>query len=532
LFLVDGCGSKGRLTEGQVIKRIVLLAGVWVGALLAPTRGLRAAAPIDAGAVRDSARSAVCRVTVENAWGIPEAIATGFLLGDGRFVVTDLGTVGRPGAAQVALQFQDGSKVVAREFGMADPALGLVLLRMPADAPARTGLALAAELPVLDGTAPVIAAGWHWGSQLEVVAGRLWKGPALRDLAPLARVEPPAGVDTFVRMEGGRLEAAPGSPVLGSSGTVLAVGFDLLLRDTVAPLAMPATTLRSALLATPPQLKPLAELPKPIWPQRPLRMPGSPATPADFTAAANRFKTSLLCQACKGTGRITGEGPGRGLISRFFDGRFLCPICYGELVTPSEVSLKALSTLAEQGTRTVWVPVADDRARAAARTTAADILKALAGYGPHFRHEHAAAVAAALHTAALPPPWGIVCQAQVTGADDGPDGRYVFLAPWRSQATLAVRADDLVTPGYKTAARREPPADSWVLLLGAALSKFEADSREGFFVLPCEWLPCTAPPPEPDARRPPFGSRDSGDRWPPSGPRDSGDRRPPSGPRG
>jgi hypothetical protein len=492
-----------------VIERIVLLAGVWVGALLAPTQGLSAAGPIDAGAVRGSARSAVCRVTVENAWGIPEAIATGFLLGDGRFVVTDLGTVSRPGAAQVSLQFQDGSKSVAREFGMADPALGLVLLRMPADAPARTGLVLAAELPVLDGTAPVIAAGWHWGSQLEVVAGRLWKGPAMRDLAPLARAEPPAGVDTFVRMEGGRLEAAGGSPLLGSSGTVLAVGFDLLVRDMVAPLAMPATTLRSALLATPPQLKPLAELPKPFWPQRPLRMPGSPATQADVRAAASRFETALPCQTCKGTGRITGEGPGRGLISRFFDGHFPCPTCYGELVTPSEVSLKALSTLAEQGTRTVWVPVADDRARAAARAAAADILRSLAGYGPHFRRDHAAAVAAALHTAALPPPWGIVCQAQVTGADNGPDGRYVFLAPWRSQATLAVRADDLVTPGYKTGARREPPADSWVLLLGAVLSKFKADSREGFFVLPGEWMPCTAPPqPDPDDRRPPFGPRD------------------------
>ncbi|MCX5674872.1 MAG: hypothetical protein NTX87_07675 [Planctomycetota bacterium] len=516
-----------------MMKRIVLLAGVWVGALLAPTQGLSAAAPIDAAAVRDSARSAVCRVTAENAWGIPEAIATGFLLGDGRFVVTDLGAVGRPGAAQVSLQFQDGSKSVAREFGMADPALGLVLLRMPADAPARTGLALAAELPVLDGTAPVIAAGWHWGSQLEVVAGRLWKGPAMRDLAPLARVEPPAGVDTFVRMEGGRLEAAGGSPLLGSSGTVLAVGFDLLLRDTVAPLGMPATTLRSALLATPPQLKPLAELPKPLWPQRPLRMPGSPATQADITAAASRFKTALLCQMCKGTGRITGEGPGRGLISRFFDGHFPCPTCHGELVTASEVSLKALSTLAEQATRTVWVPVADDRARAAARATAADILKAMAGYGPHFRRDHAAAVAAALHAAALPPPWGIVCQAQVTGADNGPDGRYVFLSPWSSRATLAVRADDLVMPGYKTAVRREPPADSWVLLTGAVLSRFKADSREGFFVLPCEWLSCTAPPPpEPDDRRPPFGSRDSDDRRPPPGPRDSDDRRPPSGPRG
>jgi hypothetical protein len=511
----------------------VFLAGVWVGALLAPTQGLSAAAPIDAGAVRGSARSAVCRVTVENAWGIPEAIATGFLLGDGRFVVTDLGTVGRPGAAQVSLQFQDGSKSIAREFGMADPALGLVLLRMPADAPARTGLALAAELPVLDGTAPVMAAGWHWGSQLEVVAGRLWKGPAMRDLAPLARVEPPAGVDTFVRMEGGRLEAAGGSPLLGSSGTVLAVGFNLLVRDVVAPLGMPATTLRSALLATPPQLKPLAELPKPLWPQRPLRMPGGPVAPAEIAAAASRFKTALLCEMCKGTGRITGDGPGRGLISRFFDARFPCPACRGELVTANEVSLKSLSTLAEQGTRTVWAPMADDRARAAARATGTDILKALIGYGPYFRRDHAAAAAAALRTGTVPPPWGIVCQAQVTGADNGPDGRYVFLSPWNSRATLAVRADDLATPGYKTSARREPPSDSWILLMGAVLSRFKADSREGFFVLPCEWLSCTAPPePDPDDRRPPRGPRDPDDRRPPPGPRDPDDRRPPPGPRG
>jgi len=470
-----------------------------------------AAAPIDMASVRAAAGPAVCRIVPETSWGIPAAFATGFVLGDGRFVVTDLGSVGRPGVVLAMLTFQDGSKAAAREFGMADPAVGVALLRLPETGPKRAGLSLAAALPALDGTATVAAAGWQWGSQLEFVTGRLWKGPAIREFAALAHVEPPAGADVFVRMDGGRMEGGPGSPVLDASGTVLAMGFELVVRDTVAPLGMPATALRGALLSAQPQLRPLAELPKPLWSTRVLRMPGPPAATADLAGAVNRFKAALTCQMCKGTGQVVAPWRGGGIISQFFDAKIPCPDCRGELAVISEGALKTLVSLAEQGTRTVWAPGGDDRARASARAAATEMLRSVTGYGPHFRGDLARLVGAALNTGTVPMPCGIVCQAQLSGTADGPDGRYIFLSPWRSQATLAVRAEDLAAPGYKTGVRREPPPDSWIVLVGAVLSRFKGESREGFYVLPCEWLPYSPPPqPDPDDRRPPFDFRRRG----------------------
>ncbi|MCX5685633.1 MAG: hypothetical protein NT049_18400, partial [Planctomycetota bacterium] len=71
------------------IARFAAVATVLAAALAAgPLFG--AATSIDLAAVRKDTATAVCRVTVENAWGVPLALASGFLLGDGRFAVTDL----------------------------------------------------------------------------------------------------------------------------------------------------------------------------------------------------------------------------------------------------------------------------------------------------------------------------------------------------------------------------------------------------------------------------------------------------------
>jgi hypothetical protein len=456
------------------------------------------AATIDVAGVKTATGPAVCRVTAENSWGVPLAMASGFLLGDGRFAVTDLGVVARPGVDRVSLHFQDGVTVAVREFGMADPGLGLVLLRLPADAPKRQGLALAQGLPSLDGSAPVVVAGWQWGRQFEVVVGRLCKGPLIKEVAALTRVDTPFGVESFLRVDGGRLDGASGSPVLDADGTVLAVNLDVPIRTAIATLAMPATSLRTALMTAAPQLKPLSELPKPLWPARSLRTQGGPVTPQAFLGLISQFKTALTCQKCGGKGRVTAPyggvgGGGYGYGYGYGDYTVICPTCGGETVVFNEAALKLLGTVAEQGTSTVWAPVVDERVRAKVRAGAQDTLVTLAGYGYRFQRELARVVGLALEKSSLTFPAGIAFKARVLKAQDAPDGRYVFLAQ-DSSVTFVVRVEDLVPPGGKgVSARTAPPEGSWVFVAGTILGRCKADGRQGLFVLPMEWMPASAP---------------------------------------
>jgi hypothetical protein len=456
-----------------------------------------AAAPIDLGAIRTAANASVCRVTVENAWGIPVAVATGFVLGDGRFVVTDLASVARPGAAKVVLRFQDGTQAAAREFGMADPAVGLAALKVESTAAARKGLPLAAAVPALDGSALVAAAGWQWGAQLEVVSGRLWKGPAIKDAAAMARIETPPGIDNFVRLEGAKLPGANGSPVLDAAGTVVAVTMEVTVRDAAMSLAMPATSLRAALLGAQPQLKALAELPKPLWPERLLRLPGGPATTGELAASLSRFRAALACQTCGGKGKVAV--PRSGLLG-LLDSQVPCPMCRGEMIFVNKPMLLALGGLAEQATRTVWAPGADERGRTAARAAAAESLKTIGTAGPRFQNAFALLVGLALVNPVQEIPFGVLFHAQVEKAVDGPDGRYLFLKPNNSMAVVAVRLDDLLSPGAKppAAARKAPTENSWVLVAGVAASRFDTGGQngagqKGVFVLPLEWSAVGAP---------------------------------------
>jgi ribosomal protein S27E len=457
-----------------------------------------AATTIDLAAVRKDTAPAVCRVTVENAWGVPLALASGFLLGDGRFAVTDLGAATHPGVDRVSLHFQDGATIVVREFGMAEPALSLVLLRLPADAPKRQGLALAQGLPALEGNATVVVAGWQWSRQFEVVTGRLYKGPLIKEVAALTRVDMPSGVDAFVRVDGGRLEGAAGAPVLDAEGTVLAVNLDVPIRNTIATLAMPATSLRTALMAAVPQLRPLSQLPKPLWPTRPLRTPGGPVTSQAFLGVISQFKTAVACQRCGGRGRIAtpygGMGGGMGYGYGYGDYTMPCPTCGGETVVFNEAALKLLGTVAEQGTSTVWAPVVDERVRTKVRSGAQDTLVTLAGYGNHFQRELASAAASALESRGLVFPAGMAFKARVSRLQDGPDGRYLFITPQHTNATVAVRVDDLVPPpGKGLPPRKEPAEGSWILVAGTILGRCAADGRPSLFLLPLEWMTVPAP---------------------------------------
>jgi len=482
---------------------------------------------------KEAVARAVCTVTAENKWGVPTGVATGFLLTDGKFAITDLGLVSQPGVTQATLRFKDASKSVCREFAMADASLDLVALRVDGDAAGRAGLPLGAGLPALDGSVTVTTAGWRWASQLDAITGRLVKGPAIKDAAALAHADTPTGVDSFVRADGPRLEAATGSVLLDPAGTVLGTVLEVTIRGVSAPLAIPASALRTALMSAQPQLKALPELPKSPWPTRYLRVPGQPATSAAFAGAMAAAKKAMVCPTCQGRGtNVTilkaagggggggggwggggpgGGGPGWGGPGGWPPGMTpTCFTCRGEKFVVSNPFWQDLIQVIEMGTRTVWAPATDDRSRLALHREMLTTLKGLTTVGQHFDGTLNSTAAADIRRAAAPPARGMLVRAQVKEHMDGPDGKYLLLAPLDANTSLAVRLDDMMQLGGKAnlGDRREPADGGWLLLCGMVLSRFDDGKHQGAFVLPLEWVPVVAPPaPDPAGGGPPFGRR-------------------------
>ena len=494
----------------SVCVAVVLLAAGWASGQVGPPK-------FDPQSLRESAGPAVCRITVENAWGIPQTVVSGFLLGEGRFVVTDLGAVARRGAVRARLLFSDGAEAEATEFGLADPALGLAALRVEAEEPLRRGLSLAPSLPPLDGVAPVGVIGWPWGKQLETATGRVRRGPDIRAVASRSNVETPEGIDAFLRIEGARLSAVSGSPVVDGSGTVLAVRLDVAAPGLVLTLAMPAVSLRQSLLSAQPQLKPLSELPQPLWPVDILRLPGAPPTPAEFLRTTQTVKTFIACERCKGTGKIK---TGWDLFNR---SEVPCFACLGTGVVIRAEDFGTLAPWAEQGTSAVWSAGKDGRSRAAVRTMGVEVLKSLAVVGRNFQLLFGSE---GVDLVRFPPamPHGIVLYCRVAESVDGPDGRYLFLESVNTQTLAAVRADDLVGYGDlgPTAGRSAPEVGAWFALAGAVLSRFDTGERRGVFVLPFEWTsyhPVAIEPGRPGDRRRDSGGRREPGRDPGRGPR-------------
>jgi hypothetical protein len=522
----------------------------------------------EAIALRNTVGQAVCAVTVENQWGIPVAVSTGFLLGDGRFAITDLGAVAQPGVARATLLFSDGTMAEARQFGLADPALGLVALRVksrtpmrpnpaprgeeqptdPAESetPLRPGLALAPALPPLETTGLVTAMGWRYGKQLEWVAGRVTRGPAIKEIAMRAHVETPTGVDAFLKMDGNRIDAASGSPVFDASGSVLAVRLEVQARDLSLALAIPAPSIRQALMGAPAELKALSAIPKPFWPAQILRVKGEPPTVAEFTRATQVIKDSLVCKACNGKGKAAG-----GFLHRMMDGNAPCPVCQGDGIAIQEGVYSSLTQWAERGVQAVWAPTVDDRSRTAVRSSAFEIMRALATSHPNVRRMLGFAGLGDIMRPGVMPR-GAVFFARVRDIVDGPDGRYLILdasnppwdmggppwprgpggrdpgpgdpggrrtrtldAPARDAAggvvapppepprppadrgfTVALRAVDVAALAKGPAGnRREPEQGAWIVVAGSAVSGYRGGEYNGLAVLPLEWLPAPLPPP-------------------------------------
>jgi len=262
------------------------------------------------------------------------------------------------------------------------------------------------------------------------------------------------------------------------------VRLDVAAPGLVLTLAMPAVSLRQSLLSAEPKLKPLSELPRPLWPVDILRLPGVPPVPAEFLRATQTVKMAIACGRCKGTGKVS-EG-----WSWFGRGSVPCPACQGTGIVIHAEDFDTLAPWAEQGTSAVWSAGQDGRSRAAVRIVGAEVLKSLAAVGRNFQSLFGSAGADLVK---FPPamPHGIVLYCRVAESVDGPDGRYLFLESVNTQTLAAVRADDLV--GHDdlgpTAGRSEPKVGAWFALAGAVLSRFDTGERRGVFVLPFEWSP-------------------------------------------
>jgi hypothetical protein len=334
---------------------------------------------------------------------------------------------------------------------------------------------------------PVVEVGLEWGDQLVAVIGRYWKGPAIKDAAAQPGIETTPGAENFVRPYGARIGGGNGLPVLDTSGTVVAVGFDVVFRNSILPVAVPAARLRAALLGAPPQLRPFAELPKPLWQAGRLRLVGNPATPADLGAAVSRLQMVLPCNKCR------GRGYDADLIE---DGYFPCPVCQGEKIMFTDPVLPAVAALVEKATRTAWAPGVDEKARVAARAAGLDAVNTLVSAGPNFQRAYATGAGRALDGAGTNLPAGVLFQAEVQKCVDGPDGQYLVLAPRNAKTLLAVRVDDLVAAGSKPPrpAPQVPAPNSWVFLAGVPVVPFKGGGIQGLFVLPTEWAAAAAAP--------------------------------------
>jgi S1-C subfamily serine protease len=255
---------------GRILVFLAVAAGLaWAGSVWAK----------NGTAAREAVATKTCLVMAENELGLPVAYASGFLLGNGSLVVTDLATVTLPGAKQVTLRFRDNRRVAVKRFLAADPVAGLAVLKLEGDPPSTGGLTMSMASSVA-GT-EVTAIGWKWAQDVDAAPGKVSNGVSASSVAALLKVEPPSPDVTFLRFDADQPEIASGAPVVDAAGGV--VGVLLQMAGTDRAVIVPATLLRNALMFDDTELQPLSALPKALWPILVTRMAGKPATPEDFT---------------------------------------------------------------------------------------------------------------------------------------------------------------------------------------------------------------------------------------------------------
>jgi hypothetical protein len=460
----------------------VAVAAVW------PASAGAAAPALDIPATREAAAPKVCLVTVQDQLGLPIAYATGFLLGEGKFVVTDLASVAQPGAKDVSLRFCDGKTAAAQKFGMADPAIGLAVLQVDPPLEGASGLVLSASPPTA-GPVEVTIVGWRYAQELSVTPGHVANGLPAADLAARLKVTLPNTDMTFLGYEGNRPDMAGGAPVLDKTGEVVAVA--VLLAGLDKPLVVPAELLRRSLMASDRQLRPLSDLPKPVWPVdiQPLAM--KPPGQADFAQVVRGIRLRCRCGQCNGKGqivvqKIAGTQTLGGVTKKIIKlENQTCPKCRGEGAILPDGFYDQFSRMAQIGTWLALNPGTEPRVRDAACSVGMELIKTLALIGKQFRGDLLKESQADLAAADLAFPRGVVVYAQVRESVDGPDGKYHLLHLAHGHAALAVRTDRWADASEGT--RKAPGIGHWIVLAGAANGRAALGQQKPLHVFPFRW---------------------------------------------
>jgi len=450
---------------------------------------LRAAQDVDPAALRESAGPRVCLVIAENGLGVPVGYASGFLIGEGKFAVTDLATLRLPGVVRATLRFPDGKTVTAGQFAMADPGIGLAAIRLDKDLPEVAGFALSKD-PAPQAGVRAIVVGWRWAQDLDLTIGMAASGLSSAKLAADLKIDPPKTDVTFLSFGAEHPDAATGAAVLDRDGNVM--GAFIHVAGTDRTVVVPAGLLRDAMLSSDRQLRPLTALPNPVWPIAVQPMPGKPLSAADSAQTVRNIRSSSRCSTCSGKGtvivrKLVGTKNVGPLVYPIYSSEAeTCPKCKGEGVIFSDALYPMYMKMAEGGAWAILGGDVDPKARDAVFTNGQEVLKALAKAGNAYRAEFSRQVKADLAKAGATYPRGIVLYAQVRDFINGPDGQYTMLVPHMGPGILAVKSDRF--PATSEGQAKGPSPGDWVVLAGVMAGLVTLGDQKATVVHPFTWV--------------------------------------------
>jgi len=449
-------------------------------------------------------------VTAENGYGIAMGRVSGFLLGKGGCVVTDLGALARPGVVRASVVFPDGTTHYATGFVAADPQIGLVAISLDDKVTDREGLKLASTLPVMEETTSlnIVRLGWRGAQDPMAVTGRLVGS----DVSKLWGCAPPAGAPTLLAVKTSAFGGAAGGPVVDEEGVVLGVVLDVVGAKGVTSLVVPATAVRKSLLAMKPERRSLQELPQPAWPVPVYRLTGDPVQASQFSQAVQTLRNQGRCPKCRGRGEIrvdrvvgtqhTGNMDVPIVRSQLEE----CPLCHGEGVICNRALYGFFRRMSERGYRLVTAPGADAAVLTAAWKNVRGALDALNEVSGGFFDALVEEGRCDLSDEKASLPRGCVLYAQVLESLRRPDGRYVVLAPYQSDVRLLMRveggaaADGATPTANRPGGNAKPVAyGQWIIVAGVLDAKIEIGRESFLHLLPLDWVvgPYLGKAPEP-----------------------------------
>ncbi|HUU92042.1 MAG TPA: serine protease [Phycisphaerae bacterium] len=446
--------------------------------------GVCAAAGLDGNAVREKVGPRVCLVRVDGALGLPVSYASGFLLGQGKFIVTDLASVAQPGVTQVTAIFGDGTEGQAKMFGMADPALGLIAINVDLPKSKGAGLTLSKTAVTDEGISAAVV-GWKWGEALHLTGGILKGSVPAADVAEKVALESPVPKVEFLNFLCPRLDIATGAAVVDAEGDV--VGVMVRLMGAAKPLVVPAPLVRQALLAGGTDLKPLAALPNALWPVSLQVTPGEPPTPTNFAAAARLVKRNSLCSKCGGSGKVKikyiagyakGLGGTRRPIIRY---RIeTCKTCNGDGVLCGPGLYEQFMRMAEGATHLIAAPDTPKNVSDAAFKNGMALLEALGKVPPRYRNALVSQMRADLGGGEGQFPRGGVLYAQVQESVTIRGDRFTVLVPHAPAKPLMVNSE-MLTSAYgadDSPDAPKPNSGSWVVVGGVLQGTADVQGRQ------------------------------------------------------